>query len=162
MQYSTQFDPHRRRLLTLATAGTAAGLLAAGSWPLLARADADAYPTAAFDSKKQDEALKDLFGSKPQTSDKITLTAPAIAENGAVVPITVESALPKVTRIAIMVPENPFPLASDFVIPDGTEPYVSSRIKMGKTSSVIALVESDGKLYSTSKLVKVTVGGCGG
>ena len=162
MQHSNTFDPHRRRLLTLAATGSTVGLLVAGSWPGMAHADATTYPDAAFDSKKQDEALKDLFGQPATASDKITLTAPDIAENGAVVPITVESNLPKVTRIAIMVPDNPFPLAADFVIPEGSAPYISNRIKMGKTSSVIALVESDGKLYSTSKQVKVTVGGCGG
>lgn len=149
----------RRRLLVMA--GGALGLIATAG---LARAgDIPAYPVAAFDAKKEDEALKDVFGNNTVTpSDKITLTAPDIAENGAVVPVTVESTLPKVTRIAFIAPANPYALVADFIIPDGSEAYVSNRIKMGKTSDVIAIVESDGKLYSAKKSVKVTVGGCGG
>lgn len=153
-------DPERRRLLAMA--GGALGLLAlAGT----ARAADGAvkYPDAAFETKNEDEALKGIFGDRKATpSDKVTLTAPDIAENGAVVPLTVESTLPKVTRIAFVVPDNPFPLAAEFLIPEGSEAYVSNRIKMGKTSSVVAIVESDGKLYSATKQVKVTVGGCGG
>ena len=61
-----------------------------------------------------------------------------------------------------MVAENPNALAASYKIPEGTLPAVSNRLKMAKTSKVIAVVESDGKLYSASKEVKVTVGGCGG
>ena len=58
--------------------------------------------------------------------------------------------------------ENPFTLAAAYKIPGGTEAAVASRLKMAKTSKVVAIVESDGKLYSATKEVKVTVGGCGG
>jgi sulfur-oxidizing protein SoxY len=78
------------------------------------------------------------------------------------VPISVSSALPDVTSIAILVTENPFPLAAMYKIPPGTSAMVSNRLKMAKTSNVVALVESGGKIYSASKEVKVTVGGCGG
>ena len=77
-------------------------------------------------------------------------------------PIAVSSALPDVTSIAIMVSENPFPLAASYKIPPGTSAMVSNRLKMAKTSTVVALVESGGKVYSASKEIKVTVGGCGG
>jgi sulfur-oxidizing protein SoxY len=79
-----------------------------------------------------------------------------------VVPIAVKSTLPKVTAIAILVLENPYTLAAAYKIPEGTEAAVANRLKMAKTSKVVAVVESDGKLYSAGKEVKVTVGGCGG
>jgi sulfur-oxidizing protein SoxY len=76
--------------------------------------------------------------------------------------VSVSSSLPNVTAIAILVPENPNTLAAAYNIPEGTEPAVSNRLKMAKTSKIVAVVESGGKLYAASKEVKVTVGGCGG
>ena len=103
------------------------------------------------------------YGKTPEASDKVSLDAPEIAENGAVVPISVTTTLPGVTSIAIIVvSDNPFPLAAHYVIPEGTSAAVANRLKMAKTSNVIALVESGGKVYSATKEVKVTVGGCGG
>ncbi len=122
----------------------------------------DKYPEQAFKQKNGDDAIKALYGKTAEKSDKVKLDAPEIAENGAVVPITISSSLPDVTSIAIMVTENPFTLAAAYTIPAGTMASVSNRLKMAKTSNVIALVEAGGKLYSASKEVKVTVGGCGG
>ncbi len=78
------------------------------------------------------------------------------------VPISVSSTLADVTSISILVAENPNALAASYKIPAGTLPSVANRLKMAKTTNVIAVVEAGGKLYSTSKEVKVTVGGCGG
>jgi sulfur-oxidizing protein SoxY len=103
-----------------------------------------------------------LFGKTATRSDKVQLDAPEIAENGAVVPITVSTTMPKATRISILVLENPFTLAAAYLVPDGTNANVSSRLKLAKTTKVVALVEADGAIYSASKEVKVTVGGCGG
>jgi len=126
-------------------------------------ADAAGWPGDAFRQKSEADTLKTLYGGKPtEASDKIKLDAPEIAENGAVVPISVSTSLPGVTSISIMVAENPNALAASYRIPEGTTPQVSNRLKMAKTSNVVAVVESGGKLYSTSKEVKVTVGGCGG
>jgi sulfur-oxidizing protein SoxY len=125
-------------------------------------ADAAGWPAEAFKQKSQSEALKSLYGKTAEASDKVKLDAPEIAENGAVVPISVTTALPNVTSISIMVAENPYALAASYKIPEGTLAAVSNRLKMAKTSNVIAIVESDGKLYSATKEVKVTVGGCGG
>jgi sulfur-oxidizing protein SoxY len=103
------------------------------------------------------------MGSADATaSDKIKLKAPDIAENGAVVPITVTSEIDGTTNISLLVKENNTPLTSSYELGDTTEPYISTRVKMGKTSDVIAVVKADGKLYSTAKEVKVTIGGCGG
>jgi sulfur-oxidizing protein SoxY len=129
--------------------------------PGLAAAN-DRYPEDAFKQKSDADAIKALYGKTAEPSDKVKLDAPEIAENGAVVPISVSSSLPEVVSISILVSENPNALAASYKIPPGTVPSVANRIKMAKTTNVIAIVEAGGKLYSTSKEVKVTVGGCGG
>ena len=132
----------------------ACGLLTAPQ----ARAFADA---AAFELKTMDEALKALGGT-PAESNDITITAPDIAENGAVVPVAVTSNLPKTQEIYIVVEKNPFPLTAGFTIPAGTDAFVSTRVKMGQSANIHVIVKADGKLYSARKEVKVTLGGCGG
>ena len=122
----------------------------------------DKYPEDAFKQKSGDDAIKSLYGKTAEPSDKVKLDAPEIAENGAVVPISVSTDLPGVTTISILVSENPNALAASYKIPEGTMASVANRLKMAKTSNVIAIVEADGKLYSATKEVKVTVGGCGG
>jgi sulfur-oxidizing protein SoxY len=122
----------------------------------------DKYPEDAFKQKNSDDAIKSLYGKTAEASDKVKLDAPEIAENGAVVPISVSSTLADVTSISILVVENPNALAASYKIPAGTMPNVANRLKMAKTSNVIAVVEAGGKLYSATKEVKVTVGGCGG
>lgn len=125
-------------------------------------ADAAGYPQDAFKRKNEADAIKALYGKPVEVSDKVNLDAPEIAENGAVVPIGVSTTLPNVTSISFLVLENPYTLAASYKIPEGTLPSVSNRLKMATTSNVIAIVESDGKLYSATKQVKVTTGGCGG
>lgn len=158
-------DSARRMILKGAIAGGVAGLGFAGSALLstaYANADAKDWPPEAFKQKSEADALKALYGKTAEASDKVTLDAPEIAENGAVVPITVSSTLPNVTGIAVLVLENPFVLAASYKIPAGTTASVGNRLKMAKTTKVVAVVEADGKLYSATKEVKVTVGGCGG
>ena len=122
----------------------------------------DKYPEDAFKQKSDAEAIKLLYGKTAEPSDKVKMDAPEIAENGAVVPISVTTTLADVTSIAFLVSENPNALIASYKIPAGTVPSVANRIKMAKTSNVIVLVEAGGKLYSATKEVKVTVGGCGG
>jgi sulfur-oxidizing protein SoxY len=155
--------PATRRLI-LQGAGVVA-LVGLGNLPFgLAPAFAanDKYPEDAFKAKSDADAIKALYGKTAEPSDKVKMDAPEIAENGAVVPISVSSTLPDVTSISILVAENPNALAASYVIPAGTLPSVANRLKMAKTTNVIAVVEAGGKLYSTTKEVKVTVGGCGG
>ena len=116
----------------------------------------------AFEAKTLDETVKALGGSTAVQSGDIVITAPDIAENGAVVPVAVASKIPNTQNIYILVEKNPNILVASFSIPSGTEPSVNTRAKMGQTSNVIALVKADGKFYYTSKEVKVTLGGCGG
>ena len=129
--------------------------------PALAAAN-DKWPEDAFKQKGEAEAIKALYGRTAEPSDKVKLDAPEIAENGAVVPISVSTTLDGVTSISFLVADNPNALAASYQIPPGTMAVVANRLKMAKTSNVTAIVEAGGKLYSATKEVKVTVGGCGG
>ena len=156
--------PATRRLILKGAASVALiglGNLPFGLAPAFAAAN-DKYPEDAFKQKGDADAIKALYGKTAEPSDKVKMDAPEIAENGAVVPISVSSTLDNVTSISILVAENPNALAASYRIPAGTLPSVANRLKMAKTTNVIAIVEAGGKLYSTTKEVKVTVGGCGG
>ncbi|MBR0786856.1 thiosulfate oxidation carrier protein SoxY [Bradyrhizobium iriomotense] len=162
---TTTTGPHPTRRLILQGAASVAllglGNLPFAAAPALAAAN-DKYPNEAFKQKNEADAIKALYGKTAEPSDKVKLDAPEIAENGSVVPISVTTTLDKVTSISFFVAENPFALAASYKIPDGTLPGVANRLKMAKTTNVTAIVEADGKLYSATKEVKVTVGGCGG
>lgn len=121
------------------------------------------WPTAAFEADTMDGAMDALYQtSQASPSDAIEIRAPDIAENGAVVPVTVETELANVESISIITENNPSPLSATFQFGEGAQPFVSTRIKMGSTSNVVAVVKADGEIYSASKEVKVTIGGCGG
>jgi sulfur-oxidizing protein SoxY len=124
---------------------------------------AAAWPDSAFKSEAAAEAMKNLFGTDQTTpTDRITLGVPTIAENGRVVPVEVSTTLDGVESISIVVANNPRPLAANFEIGPDVLPEIESRIKMGETSDVMAVVKTNSGLYSTSTEVKVTIGGCGG
>jgi sulfur-oxidizing protein SoxY len=146
-------------LLELANLAFGNSLL--GLAPAFAAAN-DKYPDEAFKAKSEADAIKALYGKAPETSDKVKLDAPEIAENGAVVPVSVSTTLADVTSISFLVSENPVVLVASYKIPAGTVAAVANRIKMAKTSNVTVVVEAGGKVYSAAKEVKVTVGGCGG
>ncbi len=116
----------------------------------------------AFDAKNLKDAFEALGAGAGIDSPLIAMNAPEIAENGAVVPIGVQSKLPGTESIAILVAKNPNPLAAIFDIPAGTDPGVSTRVKLAETSEVHVLVKAQGKYYATKKEIKVTIGGCGG
>ena len=136
------------------------GLMAATG--LISQAEAAEWNKTAFDGKSLDDVLKSLGGSSASKSSGITINAPDIAENGAVVPVGVTTTLPKTEQIAILVEKNPSAMAAQFLLTGDSEPFVASRVKMGQTSNVHALVKADGKWFVSTKEVKVTLGGCGG
>ena len=140
-----------------------------GSFALLALAAlprallAAVWPKKAFDATEMRAALVELLGTDVMApTDQITLKAPEIAENGAVVPVSIKTTLQNVESISIVVEKNPRPMVATFEIPPGTLADISSRIKMAETSDVTAVVKTSDGLYSTAKQVKVTIGGCGG
>ncbi|MEJ2608497.1 MAG: thiosulfate oxidation carrier protein SoxY [Candidatus Thiodiazotropha sp.] len=147
-----------KRSLAAGTVGVAAatGLLAPQQ--VLA-----AWNKTAFESKDLPGALKALLGSSDTAeSADIKVKAPDIAENGAVVPITVDTSMEGIESITVIASNNPVPLVANFIMGTGALGFVSTRIKMGKTGDVIGVVKAGGKLYSAKKEVKVTIGGCGG
>ncbi|HLR13015.1 MAG TPA: thiosulfate oxidation carrier protein SoxY [Burkholderiaceae bacterium] len=152
----------RRNVLKLGTA-LAVALTAGVIKPQQAWAAQEKWNEEAFEATDIEGVIEALGGSgSGEESDKISLQAPDIAENGAVVPVAVASELENTTEISILVPENPNALTAQFTIPEGTLPEVATRIKMGGTSDIYALVKADGNYYLAHKEVKVTLGGCGG
>jgi len=153
----------KRRSFIKSSAAAGAFGVAVSAGLITPRAVLAAWPKAAFESKDAKAAIKSALGSDATTeSADIALKAPEIAENGAVVPITVTSKIPGTESISILIPKNPTPLTATFNMGSRTEGFISTRVKMSKTSDVLVVVKAGGKLYSTKKEVKVTIGGCGG
>jgi len=150
-----------RRVALKRTGALAATAMAAG---LLRPADAFAdWNKGAFESKTVADALKNLKVGATADSKDIVIRAPDIAENGAVVPIEIQSNIPGTKAITVLIDKNPFPYAASFDFAPGTLPFVALRAKMGETSNVrIVVASADGKFHSAVKEVKVTIGGCGG
>ena len=137
--------------------------VAVGAGLLTPQAVVAAWNEKAFKAESVDDALAAAMGEASNTaSDAIKIKAPDIAENGAVVPVSVSTDMADVESIALLAEGNNTPLVATFMLGEGAIADVSTRIKMGKTSDVIAIVKSGGKLYSARKSVKVTIGGCGG
>ena len=153
----------KRRILLKGTLAAGAIGFAAGAGLLTPRMVLASWPGNAFKAKTPSDALKALLGNDSlEDSGKIKIKAPDIAENGAVVPVSVTAEIDGADSISILADKNATPLSASFDLGPGAEPYVSTRIKMGKTANVIAVVKAGGKLYSAKKEVKVTIGGCGG
>jgi sulfur-oxidizing protein SoxY len=156
-------DFRRRQALKTGGGMTLLALVTAAGWLRPADASAQAWNKGAFETHAMDETLKALGATTPvQSKDIVFVATPDIAENGAVVPIGITSNVPKTESIAILIEKNPNMLAGVFDIPAGTEPALSTRVKMAQTSNVYALVKADGKYHVASKEIKVTLGGCGG
>ncbi len=152
----------RRTFLKGTLAGSAIGV-AVGAGLLTPRAVLASWPKKAFEAKSVGDALSALHGSSNAAdSGDIKIKAPDIAENGAVVPITISTTLGDLNSISVIAEKNPVPLVASYEMGPSAEGYVSMRIKMGKTSDVVAVVKSGGKLFRAAKEVKVTIGGCGG
>lgn len=155
---------NQTRRTVVKTGGSMSALALAVSAGLIKPAYAQAgWNKAAFDAKSFADSAKALgAGAAPVESKDVTVTGPDIAENGAVVPVGATSTLAKVEQIAILVEKNPSVLAAAFTLPAGTDANVQTRVKMGQTSDVYALVKADGKWFYAKKEIKVTLGGCGG
>jgi sulfur-oxidizing protein SoxY len=146
---------------TLKQSAIVAGLLAAaGLFPRYALA---AFNKVAFEAKSVPDAVRAYGGGTPTESRDVTLTAPDIAENGAVVPFTIATTLPGVKHMLLLVEKNPSALIAKFDVSDAVEPSFLTRAKMGQSSDVYAVaITADGKALYAKKEVKVTLGGCGG
>jgi sulfur-oxidizing protein SoxY len=144
----------RRWFLSAITATAALAIL---PLRLLARS------TSAFKANDTDLLANELFGDLPiEDSDAISFRAPDIAENGAVVPVTISTEIEGVKQICIIVDKNPNPLSAIFNLSEHSMADISTRIKIGDSSMVHAMVKTSDRVYRASKEVKVTIGGCGG
>ncbi len=149
-----------RREMLARSASVAAALAGLGLLPTAARAD---WSQAAFDAKTMADLTKALGVAMPAESKDVTITGPDIAENGAVVPVGAATTLPNAKRLLLLVEKNPAMLAAAFDLSDAVEPNLSTRVKMGQSSNVIAVaITADNKVFFAQKEIKVTLGGCGG
>lgn len=151
----------RRNILKGATGASAVAVAVAAGLVTPSRVLAGA-PRSAFEAKSLADAMKGMGLPAASDSKDISVKAPDIAENGAVVPVEVTSNIAGTTAIAIIAEKNNTPLVADFEFSGGAQGYISTRIKMGATSLVRAVVTAGGKTYQATKEVKVTIGGCGG
>ena len=154
---------NRRDVLKTSGGSVAMALAASAGLLTVKSAAAEAWNKTAFEVKSLNDVVKAMGGASATESKDISfVNAPDIAENGAVVPVGATSKIPKTESISILVEKNPNALSASFTIPEGTEPTISTRVKMSQTSNVYALVKADGKYFYAVKEVKVTLGGCGG
>ncbi|WP_353233937.1 thiosulfate oxidation carrier protein SoxY [Diaphorobacter ruginosibacter] len=148
-----------RRQAVKNSAAVTGMLLAAGLLPQAVFA----YNKAAFDAKTVADVMKAMGAGAPAESTDVTLTAPDIAENGAVVPIGAATTLPNVKHMLILVEKNPNTMVALFDVSEAVEANFLTRAKLGQTSDVYAVaITNDGKALFAKKEVKVTLGGCGG
>ena len=144
---------------TLAVTATGAAVSAGLVVPNVALAEEKVNP---FKATSLEDALKAAGIMEHEESDKITVKAPDLAENAAVVPVEVKSCLEGASEVRIFIAHNPTPHAANFTLGEGAEALVKCRFKMGKSSDVIGVVKVGDKYFSAKKAVKVTKGGCGG
>jgi len=117
----------------------------------------------AWKAKTPNDAIKALFGSDKMEKSGVNLKAPEIAENGAVIPITIKEVPAGAKTVAVFQDANPESAVAVFTIHPRSVPNgYSIRIRMKKTGKVIVVADVDGKLFYDEKTVKVTKGGCGG
>ncbi len=151
----------RRSFLKLTATMSALPALAAAGLLKTTPAAGAAWNKSGFESKAVADAMKSLGATGAVESRDIIITAPDIAENGAVVPVEITSRIANTQSISIIVEKNPFPLAATLDFANGAEPYGYVRIKMGQTANVRAVVKAGDKFFTAVKEVKITVGGCG-
>ncbi len=155
-------DSERRTFVRTAGSAGILALLVARGFLTVGEARADLWNKPAFDAESLEDALSALVDSPSSESTGVTIVAPDIAENGAVVPVGVIATMKGVESIAILCEKNPHPLAAIYEIPAGTHADVKTRVKMAQTSNVLVLVKAGGRVHMARKEIKVTRGGCGG
>ena len=120
-----------------------------------------ARPTSAFEKKSIVNAIGAISqGAKATKTKRIDIKAPVHIENGALVPVIVTTDIPNVEKISLLVEKNSPVLVASFDLASSCDGYVSTRIKMKKTSKIIAIVQADGKFYQNQKTVNVSIGKC--
>lgn len=114
-----------------------------------------------FDAKTVSEAVWTMGGEVAVTSNQVLLSGPEMVGSGFVVPLSMESKIPNTDLMLVLVHKNPLPMTAAFIIPPGTDPMISTRIKMGETSTIYGIARSEGKYYVGNTMIKVRAGGGG-
>ncbi len=149
----------RRAVLTLGE-GLLLSALLPGMRLRAQTASAIAATKPVFGAGSLAEVLR-LLDAQPVPSDDISLEVPAFFENGAMVPVEITTRVAGAQDIFIISEANPFPLVARFSVPENTEAFVATRIKVASSCNIHALVHSNGRFLSAVKATTVTVGGCG-
>ena len=155
-------DQERRTFVQTAGGAGVLAVLAASGFLKVCEAKAALWNKPAFDAETLEDALRELVDGPLNENPAVTIVAPEIAENGAVVPVGVVADMTNVESIAILCEKNPHPLAAVYELPAGTLADVKTRVKMAQTSNVLVLVKANGRVHMARKEIKVTRGGCGG
>jgi sulfur-oxidizing protein SoxY len=147
----------RSRRALLATAGwvAAAGAARVGAVP----APRPVAGRAAFETAGFAETLQALGCSGIDYSADVALRVPEVVDSGAVVPVSVTSALSDTRAIYILVDGAATALAAAFDIPAGTEPQVTTRVRLPRTGNVIVVVRCGERFFGTAREVRVLLGG---
>lgn len=151
-------DQHRRDLLRITTA---LGLAFTAGILKPSEVFGAEWNDQLFDAKTVVAAVRALGGDTVITSDAVSLSGPEMVASGLVVPLSMESKIPNTEFMAVMVQKNPIPMIAAFVIPPGTDAAISTRIKMGETSTIYGIARANGKYYVGSTMIKVRAGGGG-
>jgi len=151
---------HRREFIRKGSGAAALGLAGAAGFAPAQAADAPGWSRHAFSARSFAEVVKALGGGPAVESKDIVLQAPEIAEDGSSVRFSAQSNLPGTTQLALIVDKNPFALAALFDLPPGTDPAITTQLKMGQSSNVYALARVGDRYYYAVKNVTVTLGGC--
>ena len=127
--------------------------------PLLAFAK---WNKAAFTATTFEDAINAYFPEqKIIDSDQINIGVHPVVENGAVVPVKVETTIENPLSITLFVDKNPNPLIANFDLSPNSIGFISTRIKVQEPSNIIATVKTDNAVYITRTFIEVHEGGCG-
>lgn len=152
-------DSQRRaQLRTIGGTGLYGALASLG---LFGGTSAAQSPDTAFRAKSLGDALKALGIGSPADGAAMSIVAPDVAENGAIVELTLRSALPRTDLMALLLERNPFPLAAVYSFHEGMETEITMNVKMAESSSVVLVARAEGRYYAVRRQVAVTLGGCG-
>lgn len=121
-------------------------------------------------SKGAAETLSRILGEgTPTTDGRLAIDVAEIAENGNTVPYTVGFDSPMtqeshVKALHVLSTANPQPAVATFhFTPLSGKAQVASRMRLARSQEIVVVAElSDGRFVVGRRLVKVTIGGCGG
>jgi sulfur-oxidizing protein SoxY len=149
----------KRRWFLKGTLGAAAALTV--PWLMTPLRVWGTWPQQAFLSGDVNAALSALIGPVEIKPDqRVVLSAPDFAENGAVVRVGVATDIPGADSVILVSEPNPFPLIANFHLTPRSRGTINTRIRMGGDGDVVAIVRAGGRYYGARQHVRVAAGGC--